>query len=617
MSLATRCPACGTIFRVVQDQLKVSEGWVRCGQCHEVFHGIEALFDLDSDPAIAARRAARQPAAPPPTRVFAQQRANAPIPIPTPTPPAPAPAPSTAAPTPAAPVVFPTRPSAPVTTTSTGVRATPSAFGNSGLPSAPSPIRTGYTGFTPATGPSTPLPPPPAPLPPPPPQPLASPPPPAFAPSPIPSVATRGTIAPRFAARLAEEAARAQAALSTPPAPTPAPAPIVTPSAPIPFGSPPASGGASSGWQRLRSTPAPAPVPAAAPAPVIPASPAPAPAVVAAAEPTPTPTPTPAPAPAPEPIHIPPFLARKPPAPPPATPPPPAAVDAELPLVTPLASPPASTIADVATDLAAEFAAPLEAATTVPVEPSIIPEDAIFEEVEPAPEIGGSTMPSRLADDAVNEARAGPPTLASMLPEDAGEWPPKRTRKRAPDTAATSELALIDRTKDPRFLREARSGARWRRPWVRAVLSVTLLLLLAAAAGQLAWPLRDTIAARWPATVPAWDWVCEQADCKIEAPRAIASLALDGSSLTRTDTEHVLLFSADLHNRADHEVRMPSFDVTFMDLNGEIVARKVLTPEQLGIRQAALPAEGELHVHARLQVGSLPASGFQADLFYP
>ena len=175
----------------------------------------------------------------------------------------------------------------------------------------------------------------------------------------------------------------------------------------------------------------------------------------------------------------------------------------------------------------------------------------------------------------------------------------------------------VDKTTDPRFLREARSGARWRRPWVRATLSVLLLLLIVAAAGQLAWPLRDTIAARWPATQPAWAWICEQADCRIEAPRAIASLALDGSSLTRTDTEHVLLFSADLHNRADHEVRMPSFDVSFMDLNGEIVARKVLGPEQLGIRQPALPALGDLHVHARLQVGSLPASGFQADLFYP
>ena len=39
MSLITRCPACGTKFKVVTDQLKVSEGWVRCGHCAEVFVG--------------------------------------------------------------------------------------------------------------------------------------------------------------------------------------------------------------------------------------------------------------------------------------------------------------------------------------------------------------------------------------------------------------------------------------------------------------------------------------------------------------------------------------------------------------------------------------------------
>ncbi|MGQ0712029.1 MAG: zinc-ribbon and DUF3426 domain-containing protein [Rhodoferax sp.] len=39
MSLITRCPACGTCFKVVPDQLRVSEGWVRCGQCDEVFDG--------------------------------------------------------------------------------------------------------------------------------------------------------------------------------------------------------------------------------------------------------------------------------------------------------------------------------------------------------------------------------------------------------------------------------------------------------------------------------------------------------------------------------------------------------------------------------------------------
>lgn len=46
--LATRCSACGTVFRVVPDQLRVSEGWVRCGRCAEVFNASEALLDLET-----------------------------------------------------------------------------------------------------------------------------------------------------------------------------------------------------------------------------------------------------------------------------------------------------------------------------------------------------------------------------------------------------------------------------------------------------------------------------------------------------------------------------------------------------------------------------------------
>ena len=49
MSLATRCIHCGTIFKIVEDQLKVSEGWVRCGRCHEVFNALPTLFDMDSE----------------------------------------------------------------------------------------------------------------------------------------------------------------------------------------------------------------------------------------------------------------------------------------------------------------------------------------------------------------------------------------------------------------------------------------------------------------------------------------------------------------------------------------------------------------------------------------
>jgi predicted Zn finger-like uncharacterized protein len=49
MSLATRCTSCATTFRVVQDQLKVSEGWVRCGRCDAVFNALDGLFDLGRD----------------------------------------------------------------------------------------------------------------------------------------------------------------------------------------------------------------------------------------------------------------------------------------------------------------------------------------------------------------------------------------------------------------------------------------------------------------------------------------------------------------------------------------------------------------------------------------
>nr|WP_314626615.1 DUF3426 domain-containing protein [uncultured Noviherbaspirillum sp.] len=44
MVLATRCPHCRTTFRVVQDQLKLRGGLVRCGACKEIFNGTENLL---------------------------------------------------------------------------------------------------------------------------------------------------------------------------------------------------------------------------------------------------------------------------------------------------------------------------------------------------------------------------------------------------------------------------------------------------------------------------------------------------------------------------------------------------------------------------------------------
>ncbi len=43
MSQITRCPSCATHFKVVADQLRISDGWVRCGHCQRVFDASEHL----------------------------------------------------------------------------------------------------------------------------------------------------------------------------------------------------------------------------------------------------------------------------------------------------------------------------------------------------------------------------------------------------------------------------------------------------------------------------------------------------------------------------------------------------------------------------------------------
>ena len=70
MNLVTRCPACGTAFRVQRDQLAAHFGTVRCGKCGSVFNGVAALLDdtperllaLDPSPQLGLFDPSRRPA---------------------------------------------------------------------------------------------------------------------------------------------------------------------------------------------------------------------------------------------------------------------------------------------------------------------------------------------------------------------------------------------------------------------------------------------------------------------------------------------------------------------------------------------------------------------------
>lgn len=49
MSLLTRCPACTTIYKVVPDQLRISQGWVKCGQCGDIFDATQHLVHIEPE----------------------------------------------------------------------------------------------------------------------------------------------------------------------------------------------------------------------------------------------------------------------------------------------------------------------------------------------------------------------------------------------------------------------------------------------------------------------------------------------------------------------------------------------------------------------------------------
>lgn len=77
MSQVTRCPSCGTRFKVVADQLRISQGWVRCGMCQAVFDASENLQSVPDE--LLHAEAAKHPSVPAevPVRAAAEEVAPA------------------------------------------------------------------------------------------------------------------------------------------------------------------------------------------------------------------------------------------------------------------------------------------------------------------------------------------------------------------------------------------------------------------------------------------------------------------------------------------------------------------------------------------------------------
>lgn len=195
--------------------------------------------------------------------------------------------------------------------------------------------------------------------------------------------------------------------------------------------------------------------------------------------------------------------------------------------------------------------------------------------------------------------------------------PPSATFDSQGAVATGEDTAQATRSAPPAFVRQAERAARWRRPGVRAALLLTAAAATLLLAAQWALEYRNTTAARWPLLRPALAWSCERLGCRLEAPRQIDALAVESSGLLRIEGTSLYRLSVVLRSRSSLALALPALDLTLTDSQGGVMARRVITPQELGLQRADLPPAAEFPLQATLSAADRPISGYTIEIFYP
>lgn len=230
----------------------------------------------------------------------------------------------------------------------------------------------------------------------------------------------------------------------------------------------------------------------------------------------------------------------------------------------------------------------------------------------PTTEAGHGTPASATVDVAfdVDPASAQTPTA----PHAAGERPTPGFED--------AETRLEPRTGEdpvptPSFMqppRDARPAVTARSRVLQAVAAGGLAVLLVL---QLGLPWRDTLAARVPVLSPVLESACAMLGCRVEAPRNLAALAVEGSNLRQRSGDGGYELAVALRNRSASAVRVPAFELTLIDSQGKSLIRRVLTPVDMGAAEERLPGGTEWNLQAALQVDDRRIAGYTVEIFYP
>ncbi len=261
-----------------------------------------------------------------------------------------------------------------------------------------------------------------------------------------------------------------------------------------------------------------------------------------------------------------------------------------------------------------------------------------FEVAQPAARPGGPPLPAspptradaRAADDPSARATPAPDPAAVQLAREFASTSAPETRPphvsellSSPAVAAAAATPPAEPARAPSFVRQADRAARWRRPGVRAALAGVALLSAALLAAQVAHTWRDRLAARAPALAPLLEQGCAWLGCEIGPARQLEVLSVESSGLVRVERSNLYKLQVSLRNRADHPVALPALDLSLTDARGELVARRVLQPAELGAVAATIAPGRDLALQATLQSGATAngtarvIAGYTVEMFYP
>lgn len=184
-------------------------------------------------------------------------------------------------------------------------------------------------------------------------------------------------------------------------------------------------------------------------------------------------------------------------------------------------------------------------------------------------------------------------------------------------TAAPIDAPPITVQEEPGFVREAERRTRWQGSAARRILGIATLLSGLLLAAQVAHRQRDDIAAHWPELRPALQAWCGWTSCTVSAPRRIEDLSVESTALARGSAADAFRLSVTLRNRGALPVALPWLELSLTDANGELVARRALSPLDLHAPSSAMAAGAETVLSALLSTGTTRITGYTVEIFYP